>query len=98
MNILLVVVTQGVLEYKYQNIPRKQLKENSSDKEVSTLLVVVATDKTTILKHAYISEIYIKLEDQKNTIRLEAQKNNPYTCYSFIYRNMCMKRFECKCD
>ena len=46
----------------------------------------------------YVPEIYIKLEDQKNTIRLEAQKNTSYSCYSFIYKIICMKRFEWKCD
>ena len=45
-----------------------------------------------------VQEIYIKLEDQNNTIRLESHKNNSYSCYSFIYRIICMKRFEWKCD
>ena len=69
MNILPVTITQDVLECQYQKVPREKLNTSSSDKEVSTLLVVAATDKTTISKHAEILEIYIKLEDQKNTIR-----------------------------
>ena len=69
-----------------------------SDKEVSTFLVIAATNKKTISKHAEKSEIYIKLEDQKNTIRLGAQKNTPYSCYSFIYIIIWMKIFEWKCD
>ena len=40
----------------------------------------------------------MKIEHQKNTIRLEAQKNTPYSCYSFMYRVICMKIFEWKCD
>ena len=48
MNILPMVVTQDVLESQYQKVPREQLNTSSSDKEVSTLLVVVATYKTTI--------------------------------------------------
>ena len=55
MNILLVVTAQDVLEYKYQKVPREQVKISLSDKEVSTLLVVVATYKKTISKHAEIS-------------------------------------------
>ena len=67
-----------------------------SDNEVSTLLVVSTTDKKTISKHAEI--YYIKLEVQKNTIILEAQKNTSYSCYLFIYGIICMKIFEWKCD
>ena len=60
-----------------------------SDKEVNTLLIVATTDKKTISKHA---------EGQKNTIGLEAHKNTPYSCYTFIYIIICMKIFEWKCD
>ena len=63
MNILPVVATQDVLESQYQKVPREQLNIISSDKELSTLLVVVATPKKTISKHEEISEIYSKLED-----------------------------------
>ena len=98
MNILPVVVTQDVLQYQHQKVPQKKLKTSSSDKEVSPLLVVAATYKKTISKHAEILEIYIKLEYQNNTIRLESQKNTPYSCYSFIYRIICIQRFEWKCD
>ena len=80
MNILPVVVTQYVLESQHKKVPREKLKTSSPDKEVSTLLVVSSTDKTTISKHVEISEIYIKLEDQNNTIRLEAQNNTSHTC------------------
>ena len=44
MNILPVVVTQDILEFQHQKVPREQLKTISLDKEVSTLLVVVATN------------------------------------------------------
>ena len=98
MNILPVVITQDVLESQHQKVPQEQLNPSLSDKELSTLLVVSTIDKKTISKHSKISQIYIKLEDQKNTIRLEAQKNNPYTCYSFIYRIIHMKIFEWKCN
>ena len=82
MNILLVVTTQDVLEF--HKVPREQIKTSLSEKEVT--------------KHAEISRIYIKIEDQKNTIGLEAQKNTPYSCYAFIYRIICKKIFEWKCD
>ena len=75
MNVLPVVITQDVLdvlEYQHQKVPREQLKSSTLDKEVSTLLVLAATNKKIISKHAEILEIYIKLEHQKNTIRLEA--------------------------
>ena len=98
MNILPVVVTQDVLKSQHQKVPWEHLKPSSSNKELSTLLVVATIDKKTISKHAELSEIYIKLKDQKNTIRLEAQKNTPYSCYSFIYIIICMKIFEWKCD
>ena len=56
-------------------------------------------------EHAKISKIYVKLEyqkvkleDQKNTIKLEAHKNIPYSCYTFIYKIVCMERFEWKYD
>ena len=74
MNIIPVVVTQDVLESQHQKVPREQLKTSSLDKEVSPLLVIAAANKKIISKHAEISEIYIKLEDQKNTIRLEAPR------------------------
>ena len=54
MNILLVVITQVVLESQYQKVPHEQLKTNSSDKEVSTILVVVTTYKKIISKHVEI--------------------------------------------
>ena len=94
MNILLVATTEDVLESQYQKVPREQLKPRSLDNELSTLLIVAATAKKTISKHVEISEIYIKLEYQKNTIILEAQKNTPYSCHVFINRIICMKRFE----
>ena len=72
MDILPVAATQDILESQYQKVPREQLKISSSDKEVSTLLVVSTTNKKTISKHVEILEIYIKLEDKKNTIKLEA--------------------------
>ena len=98
MNILPVAATQDVVESQYQKVPREKLKISSLDKEVSTLLVVSTTGNKTISKHTEISEIYIKLEDQHNTIILEAEKNTPYRCYSFIYRIICMKIFEWKFD
>ena len=98
MSFLSVVVTQYVLESQHQKVPWEQLNPRSSDKEVSTLLVVAAIDKKTISKHGEMSEIYIKLEYQRNTIKLEALKNTPYNCYSFIYRIICMKIYEWKCD
>ena len=55
MNILPVVITQDVLESQHQKVPQEQLKTSSSDKEVSPLLVVAATDKKTISKHAKLS-------------------------------------------
>ena len=54
-NILQVVVTQDVLESQYQKALWEQLKTRLLNKEVSTLLVVVATYKKTISKHAEIS-------------------------------------------
>ena len=54
MIILPVVVTQDVLEYQHQKVPREQLNTRSSDKEVSPLLVVATADKKTISKHAEI--------------------------------------------
>ena len=52
MNILPVVVTQDVLESQHQKVPYEQLNTRSSEKEVSKLLVVTATYKKTISKHA----------------------------------------------
>ena len=98
MNILPVVVTPYVLESQHQKVPREQLKTSSLDKEVSPLLVIAATYKKTISKHAEISKMHIKLEGQKNTIGLEAQKNTPYSCYAFIFKIICKKIFEWKCD
>ena len=99
MNILPVVVTQDVPVYQHQKVPWEQLKSSLSDKEVSTLLVFSTTYKNTISKHAELSTIYIKLEYQMNmTIVLEARKNTPYSCYLFIYKIVCKKRFEWKCD
>ena len=54
MNILPMVVTQDVLESQHQKVPQEQLKTSSLDKQVSTLLVVAATNKKTISKHAKI--------------------------------------------
>ena len=54
MNILLIVATQDVLESQYQKVPWEQLKTSSSNKEVTTLLVVASTDKKTISKHVEI--------------------------------------------
>ena len=96
MNILPVAATQGALEYQYQKVPREKLNIISSYKEVSTLLIVSATNNKTLSKHAEISEIYVKLEYQKNTIILEAHNNTPYSCYAFIYRIICMQIFEWK--
>ena len=96
LNILLVVTTQDVLEF--QKVPKEQIKTSLSDKKVSTILVVTTTDKKTVSKHAEISKIHIKIEGQKNTIGLEAHKNTPYSCYTFIYIIICMKIFEWKCD
>ena len=96
MNILLVVTTQDVLEI--QKVPREQIKTGLSKKELSTILVVATIDKKTISKHAEISKIHIKIESQNNTIGLEARKNTPYSCYAFIYRIICMKIFEWKCN
>ena len=52
MIILPVVITQDVLESQHQKVPLEQLNISSSDKEVSTLLVVATTYKKTISKHA----------------------------------------------
>ena len=45
MNILPVAVTQDVLESQCQKVSWVQLKTSSSDKEISPLLLVTATDK-----------------------------------------------------
>ena len=81
MNILPVVVTQYVLESQHEKVPREKLKPSSSYNEVSTILIVDVTEKKTISKHAEISEIYVKLEYQNNTIILEAYKNTSYSFY-----------------
>ena len=52
INTPLVAATQDVIEFQYQKVPREQLNISSPDKEVSTLLVVVTTNKKTISKHA----------------------------------------------
>ena len=85
-----MVVTQVVIVSQHPKVPWKELTTSSSKKEVSPLLVVVATYKKTISKNVELLETYVKLEDQKNTVRLEAQKK-----YSII---ICMKIFEWKCD
>ena len=85
----------------FQNLNIKKIPETTKDKLVKQgrpLLVVAATNKKTISKHAEISEIYVTLEDQKYDIILEAQNNTPYSCYVSTYKIICMKIFEWKCD
>ena len=98
MNILPVTITQDVPESQYQKARREQLNTSSSHKEVSTLLVVSATIKKSISKHAKISEFNLSTQVHHEDIRLETRNNTSCSHYGFIYRIICIKKFEWKCD
>ena len=51
-----------------------------------------------IPKHAKILGFNMSTQVHHEDIRLETQKNTSYSHYGFIYKIICMKKFEWKCD
>ena len=70
------------------------LEDPSIDTKESIFQILVSS----IQSHVKIPKLNLSTQVHHEDMRLETQKNTSYSHYGFMYRIICMNKFEWKCD